>query len=200
MKPSEIIIGITGGIAAYKTATLVSRLVQDGHGVSAVMTPSAHQFIGPATVAALTGRPVYSGIFEGQDRHPLGPHIEIARNADLLCIAPATADFLGKTANGLSDSLLSTLYLCFRGPVLMAPAMNCEMWEKAAVQRNIQTLQQDGVQMIGPNEGWLSAGRRVPDGCQNLMKSTRPFNPDSELRVNAFRPTRVTKGGILPNG
>ena len=160
MKHAEIIIGITGGIAAYKTAMLVSRLVQDGHGVSVVMTPSAQHFLGPATVTALTGRPVYSGIFEGQDNHPLGPHIEIARNADLLCIAPATADFLGKAANGLSDSLLSTLYLCFRGPVLMAPAMNCEMWEKAAVQRNVETLKQDGVQLIGPNEGWLSCRQK----------------------------------------
>ncbi len=160
MAKSEIIIGVTGGIAAYKSAALVSHLVQADYGVRVVMTPSAHQFIGAATMAALTGRPVYSEIFAGQDAHPLGPHIEIARDADLLCVAPATADFLGKAAHGLADSLLSTLYLCFQGPVLMAPAMNCEMWEKSAVQRNMKTLTLDGVHMIGPNEGWLSCRQK----------------------------------------
>ncbi|MDG1807951.1 MAG: flavoprotein [Pirellulaceae bacterium] len=160
MVKAEIIMGVTGGIAAYKSAALVSHLVQANYGVRVVMTPSAHQFIGQATMAALTGRPVYTEIFAGQDAHPLGPHIEFARDADLLCVAPATADFLGKAANGLADSLLSTLYLCFQGPVLMAPAMNCEMWEKPAVQRNIETLRSDGVHLIGPNEGWLSCRQK----------------------------------------
>lgn len=160
MADQEIIVGVTGGIAAYKSAMLVSQLVQSGYGVRVVMTRSAHQFIGTATFAALTGRPVYTGMFDGQEEFPLGPHIELARKSDLLCIAPATADFIGKAANGISESLLTTLYLCFEGPVMMAPAMNCEMWEKPSVQRNIETLRQDGIQLIGPNEGWLSCRRK----------------------------------------
>ena len=160
MADQEIIVGITGGVAAYKSAALVSQLVQDGYGVRVVMTRSAHQFIGPATLAALTGRAVYTDMFDDQANMPLGPHIELARKSDLLCVAPATADFLGKAANGLSDSLLATLYLCFQGPVIMAPAMNCEMWDKPAVQRNVRQLEADGIQMVGPDEGWLSCRTR----------------------------------------
>lgn len=159
---SEILIGVAGGVAAYKTATVVSRLVQTGHGVTVVMTKSAQQFIGAATFHALTGRPVFVESFD-QSQHPLGPHIELARRADVMCVAPATANLLAKTAHGLADDLLSTLLLSFNGPVLFAPAMNCEMWEKPAVQRNVKTLQADGVTMIGPGEGWLSC-RQVGAG------------------------------------
>jgi phosphopantothenoylcysteine decarboxylase/phosphopantothenate--cysteine ligase len=162
MPDHEIIVGVTGGVSAYKSAALVSQLVQSGYGVRVIMTRSAHQFIGQATFAALTGRPVFTGIFDGQSEHPLGPHIELARTSDLLCVAPATADFIGKVANGISDSLLTTLYLCFQGPVILAPAMNCEMWEKPAVQRNVQTLQSDSVQLVGPHSGWLSCRRQGP--------------------------------------
>lgn len=151
----EILLGISGGVAAYKSAVVASRLVQAGHGVTVVVTPAAEKFIGAATFAALTGRRVYSGLFDQQD-HPLGPHIELARAADVFCIAPATADLLAKAAHGHADDLLSTLLLSFEGPVLMAPAMNSEMWRKPSVQRNVSTLQSDGVTMIGPGEGWLS--------------------------------------------
>ena len=88
--------------------------------------------------------------------YPLGPHIEVARRADLLCIAPATANFLARTATGMASDVLSTLYLCFQGPVVMAPAMNREMWAKPSVQRNVTQLTDDGVVMVGPGEGWLS--------------------------------------------
>ena len=118
------------------------------------MTPSAQKFIGPATFAALTGQSVVTDIYDSQ--FPLGSHIELARNSSLLCVAPATANFIGKAANGISDDLLSTLYLCFTGPIIIAPAMNCEMWEKSAVQRNVKQLKDDGVQIIDPQEGWLS--------------------------------------------
>jgi phosphopantothenoylcysteine decarboxylase len=151
----EILIGVTGGIAAYKTAALVSELVQSGVGVTVVMTRDATKFVGPATFRALTGRPVATRVFE-RDDHPLGPHIELARKAELLCVAPATANFLGKAAGGLADDLLSTLLLSFTGKVLMAPAMNKEMWAKPAVQRNVAQLVEDGVQMIGPGAGWQS--------------------------------------------
>jgi phosphopantothenoylcysteine decarboxylase len=153
----ELIIGVSGGIAAYKTAALVSSLVQEGHGVSVVMTRAARKFVGPATFRALTGRPVASDSF---DRHfPLGAHIELVEKADLMCIAPASADLLAKAACGLADDLLSTLLLSFTGPVLMAPAMNSAMWEKPSVQRNIATLRGDGVHFVDPQSGWQSCRR-----------------------------------------
>ncbi len=151
---SKIVIGVSGGIAAFKSAALVSELVQQGHEVDVVMTHAAKQFIGPATFTALTGRPVAMKTFDS--RFPLGAHIELARGADVLCIAPATANFLAKAAQGIADDLLSTLYLCFTTPVLMAPAMNNEMWIKPAVQRNLAQLKTDGVRIIEPQTGWLS--------------------------------------------
>jgi phosphopantothenoylcysteine decarboxylase/phosphopantothenate--cysteine ligase len=154
MSDREIIVGVAGGIAAYKTADLVSKLAQAGHAVSVVMTKGATKFVGEATFAALSGRPVATDLFDPS--FPLGAHIELARRAQTLCIAPATADFMGKCANGLADDLLSTLYLCFEGPVFMAPAMNNEMWKKPSVQRTVGQLSEDGVTMIGPAEGWLS--------------------------------------------
>jgi len=151
---TQILIGITGGIASYKTASLVSELIQNGNQVDVVMTQAALQFIGTATFTALTGTPVATNTFDVA--FPLGAHIELARKSDLLCVAPATANFLAKAANGIADDLLSTLYLCFTGPILMAPAMNNEMWEKSAVQRNVDQLRSDGVNFIEPQEGWLS--------------------------------------------
>ena len=150
----EILIGVCGGVSAYKTAALVSRLVQDGHGVTVVMTLSAKRFIGPATFRALTGRDVVRDLFD--PRFPLGAHIELARSADLLCVAPATANLMAKAANGMADDLLSTLLLSFNGPKLLAPAMNTEMWANVAVQRNVEQLKVDGYQFIGPDSGWLS--------------------------------------------
>ena len=151
----EIVVGVSGGIAAYKTAALVSDLVQSGIGVTAVMTRAATKFVGPATFRALTGRRVYTKVFEG-DEFPLGPHIELARQADLLCVAPATANFMAQAAHGLADDLLSTLLLSFTGPVVVAPAMNTEMWEKPAVQRNLEQIREDGLHIVDPKAGWLS--------------------------------------------
>jgi phosphopantothenoylcysteine decarboxylase/phosphopantothenate--cysteine ligase len=154
----ELIIGVTGGIAAYKTAALVSSLVQHGHGVSVVMTRAARKFIGPATFRALTGRPVAIDSFDAH--FPLGAHIELADRAELLCIAPASADILAKAAMGAADDLLSTLLLSFTGPVVFAPAMNSAMWEKPSTQRNIATLRQDGFHFVDPGEGWQSCRRQ----------------------------------------
>ncbi|MEX0793227.1 MAG: flavoprotein [Pirellulaceae bacterium] len=154
MSLARVVIGITGGVAAYKAAALVSMLAKGDYEVTVVMTESATKFVGTATLMALSGRPVVTGMFD--PAFPLGPHIEVARRADLLCIAPATADFMGKAAHGLADDLLSTLYLAFTKPIIMAPAMNREMWAKPVVQRNVEILKQDGVQMVGPGEGWLS--------------------------------------------
>jgi phosphopantothenoylcysteine decarboxylase len=158
MKGRELLIGVTGGIAAYKTAALVSQLVQAGAGVTVVMTRSATKLVAPQTFAALTGRPVELRVF-GRGAHP---HIEAAQRAELLCIAPATANILAKAACGLADDLLSTILLAFDGPVLMAPAMNSIMWQKPAVQRNLAQLRADGIVMIEPGEGHLSCGMYGP--------------------------------------
>lgn len=175
MKGREIVVGVAGGIAAYKSAALVSRLVQAGAGVTVVMTEAAEAFVGPATFAALTGRPVARKVFD-EAQFPLGAHVTLAERAELLVVAPASADFLAKAAHGLADDLLSTLYLAFNGPVLMAPAMNTAMWEQPAVQRNISQLKADGVQFIDPESGWLScrqvgAGRMaVPEKIVEVVK------------------------------
>ena len=157
MAAPEVVLGVTGGIAAYKAADLCSRMVQAGCAVSVVLTHSARQFIGPATFAALTNRPVHTHVFDTGE-FPQGPHIGLARRADVLVVAPATAATLARCAQGLADDLLTTLYLAFPGPVLMAPAMNCEMWANPAVQRNVNQLRADGVGIVDPAEGWLSCG------------------------------------------
>src|SRR5207237_2983950 len=127
-----------------------------------VMTAAAEHFIGAATFAALTGRPVARDTFD-EIQFPLGAHVTLAERSQLLLIAPASADFLAKAAHGLADDLLSTLYLAFTGRVLMSPAMNTAMWEKPAVQRNIDQLRSDGVQFVEPGSGWLSC-RQVGAG------------------------------------
>jgi phosphopantothenoylcysteine decarboxylase/phosphopantothenate--cysteine ligase len=155
----EIVLGVTGGVAAYKAADLCSRLVQAGARVSVVMTASSRRFIGVTTFEALSNRPVHCHRFRPQE-HRLGEHIGLARRAELLVVAPATAASLARFACGLADDLLSTLYLAFTGPVLVAPAMNCEMWAKPAVQRNVSVLRGDGVHFAEPGIGWLSCGVR----------------------------------------
>ena len=125
------------------------------------MTASACEFIGPATLAALSGRPIAEHVFASQE-YPLGAHIDLARRAHSLCVAPATANLMAKAASGLADDLLSTLLLSFTGPVLLAPAMNPEMWEKPAVQRNVRQLREDGYHLVGPGDGWLSCRQQGP--------------------------------------
>ena len=154
MNGRKVLIGVSGGIAAFKTAALVSRLVQAGASVSVVMTRAATKLVGPRTFEALSGRPVRTSVF-GPGSHP---HIELAEAAEVFCIAPATANVLAKTACGLADDLLSTTYLSFAGPVIMAPAMNDKMWQQPAVQRNVARLRADGVVLIDPEEGYLSCG------------------------------------------
>jgi phosphopantothenoylcysteine decarboxylase/phosphopantothenate--cysteine ligase len=158
MTGREILLGVTGGIAAYKSADLASKLVQGGARVTVVMTEAAGQFIGATTFEALTGRPVYCELFSPKE-HFIGEHIGLARRAELMVVAPASADFLAKMAHGLADDLLSTLALAVTCPILVAPAMNTEMWRKPPVQRNIMQLEQDGIDIVGPGSGWLSCGQ-----------------------------------------
>lgn len=158
MSRRQIVLGVTGGIAAFKSAALTSQLVQQQSEVTVVLTSAAREFVGAPTFAALTGRPVATCLFDPQ--YPLGAHIQLADWANALCIAPASADFLGKMAQGLADDLLSTLYMCFDGPVIVAPAMNDRMWLHAAVQRNVAQLQADGVHIVEPQAGWLSCRQK----------------------------------------
>lgn len=157
----EILLGVSGGVAAYKAAELTSRLVQSGAKVSVVLTDAAQHFIGATTFEALTGRPVYRDGFAPRE-HFQGEHIGLAQRAELFVVAPATADYLAKVANGLADDLLSTLALTVTCPALFAPAMNADMWAKPAVQRNVARLTEDGVQLVGPGSGWLSCGQVGP--------------------------------------
>ncbi|MFH5803851.1 flavoprotein [Alienimonas sp. DA493] len=158
MRGREILLGVCGGVAAYKTADLCSKLVQAGAGVTVVMTRGAGRFIGATTFEALTNRPVYTEVYAPKE-HPRGEHIGLAERAELFVVAPATAHFLAKAALGLADDLLSTLVLTCECPALFAPAMNTAMWEKPSVQRNVATLREDGHGLVGPGEGWLSCGR-----------------------------------------
>jgi phosphopantothenoylcysteine decarboxylase/phosphopantothenate--cysteine ligase len=161
LQDKEILLGVTGGIAAYKAADLCSKLVQRGARVSVILTESAHQFIGPVTFEALTGRPVNSDPFQAQE-HFRGEHIGLAQRANLAIVAPATAASIARLAYGLSDDLLITTLLVATCPVLLAPAMNSDMWAKPSVQRNVRLLQEDGHHLVGPEDGWLSCGQIGP--------------------------------------
>jgi phosphopantothenoylcysteine decarboxylase len=173
---SEIVLGVTGGIAAYKAAALASLLVQRGAGVTAVLTRNARRFVGEPTFAALTGRPVAVKSFDPRT-FPLGAHIELAARADLVVVAPASADFLAKLAAGAADDLLTTLALCAECPLVLAPAMNSAMWAKPAVQRNVDRVAADGAHVIPPGSGWLScrtegAGRMAePDAIAAVIET-----------------------------
>ena len=156
----RILLGVTGGIAAYKAADLARLLTKRGHTVRCVLTEAGARFITPLTLASLTGEPV-SGA--NPDRaewrpSPVIEHIELARWADVVCVAPATADILGKTANGLADDLLSTILLAARVPVLWAPAMNTSMWDHPAVQANVERLRDFGHRIVEPVGGLLACG------------------------------------------
>ncbi len=159
LKDKEILLGVTGGIAAYKAADLCSKLVQQDAKVSVVMTVSAEQFIGRTTFEALTNRPVHCDPFEVQEYFK-GEHIGVGQRADFAIVAPATAASLARLAIGLSDDLLTTTLLVVTCPVFLAPAMNCDMWAKNQVQRNVQQLQDDGYHIIDPEEGWLACRQK----------------------------------------
>lgn len=150
-----VLLAVGGGIAAYKSAFLCSRLVQCGYDVRVVMTRAAGEFVGASALAALSGKPVGQEVFDG-GRYPLGAHIELAADVDLMVVAPTTANMLAKFATGIADDLVSTLYLQVDGPVLLAPAMSAAMWSKPSVQRNVVQLRDDGCHFVGPESGWLS--------------------------------------------
>ena len=153
----NIILAVTGGIAAYKSAILVRRLKDFGFDVRVVMTQGAQAFITPLTFQALSGNPVHTELLDPEAEAGMG-HIELARWADLVLVAPASCDSIAKFANGLADDLLSTLYLATKAPVWIAPAMNQQMWAAKATQRNLQTLVEDGLHVIMPDAGEQACG------------------------------------------
>lgn len=166
MGPNRVILGVGGGIAAYKSAELARALMQSDIRVQVVMTSGAQKFIRPLTFAALTGRKVITGIFSsGSAEDTLSSaieHIGVAQDNDLLVVAPATADLLAKFAQGLADDFLSTLYLSFTGRVVLAPSMNTNMWQHAATQANVETLIKRGHRFVEPDSGYLACGMVGP--------------------------------------
>jgi phosphopantothenoylcysteine decarboxylase/phosphopantothenate--cysteine ligase len=154
---AEVLLGVTGGIAAYKAVDVLRGLQRRGHGVSVVMTRSAARFVGPPTFAALSGRPVGTSLFEVEGQPGYG-HLDLARAADLMLVAPASANTLARMAAGLGDGLLLSCYLAFTGPVLVAPAMNTRMWLHPATRDNLERLRTRGVQVIPPGTGLLADG------------------------------------------
>src|SRR5215467_2345671 len=162
----QITLGVTGGVAAYKAAELVRRLQQEGFNVEVVMTRAACEFIRPLTFAALSGKKVITDLFAGAggeaNLESAIEHIAVAQRTDLLLVAPATADILAKFSRGISDDFLSTLYLATTAPVMVAPAMNVNMWNHPATQENLERLRSRGVLVVNPDEGYLACGLTGP--------------------------------------
>src|SRR5579862_5968589 len=158
----RVALGISGGVAAYKAAELVRRLQQERIDVQAVMTRGAQEFVRPLTFAALTGQKVIAELFGGETAaanvESAIEHIAVAQRIDLLVVAPATANVIAKMARGISDDFLTTLYLATTAPVVVAPAMNVNMWEHPATQENVETLRARGVHVVSPEEGYLACG------------------------------------------
>ncbi len=161
MRGKNILLIIGGGIAAYKSLELVRRLSERGIGTRAILTKAGAEFVTPLSVAALTGEKVHSALFSLTDEAEMG-HIELSRSADLVVVAPATADLMAKMANGLANDLASTTLLATDKKVLMAPAMNVRMWQSPSVMRNRATLERDGVLFVGPNDGEMACGEFGP--------------------------------------
>jgi phosphopantothenoylcysteine decarboxylase/phosphopantothenate--cysteine ligase len=155
----KIILGVGGGIAAYKSAEVARLLMQEGHAVQAVMTRAAQEFISPLTFAALTGRKTLTDLFAMESAIE---HIAVAQENELMAIAPATADLIARLAHGLADDFLTTLYLAFTGPVVVAPSMNSNMWLHAATQANLETLRRRGHRIVEPDSGYLACGMTGP--------------------------------------
>jgi len=157
LKGKRILLGLTGGIAAYKAAELARLFMKAGCDVRAVLTAAAERFIGAATLQALTGQTAWTDLWDARVPDNMG-HIELSRDRDLIVIAPASADFLAKVVHGIADDLLSTLVLARRCPLMVAPAMNVEMWQNRATQRNVRALREDGIVILGPAAGDQACG------------------------------------------
>lgn len=192
---AEILLGVSGGIAAYKAVDVLRILQRRGHDVSVVMTHNATRFIGEATFASLSGRPVGVDLF-GRPQEPGYDHLDFARRADLMLVCPASANTLAQMAAGLGDGLLATSFLAFEGPVVVAPAMNTKMWENAATIENLATLARRGIHIVPPESGLLADGDvgmgRLAEPAEICDRAEAALGVSTEL---AGRRVLITAGG-----
>src|SRR5258706_3590649 len=185
LKGKRILLGLTGRIAAYKAAELARLLLKAGADVRVVMTEAATHFITPVTMEALTGQTVWTDLWDPRIGDNMA-HIELSRDRELILVAPASADFMAKVAGGLADDLLSTLCLARRCPLMLAPAMNVEMWQNAATQRNAKTLREDGVLLSGPDSGDQACGE------MGIGRMTEPADVVADVQF-FFQPRRTAR-------
>ena len=197
----RILIVIGGGIAAYKALELIRLIRQAGNGVTPVLTDAGEQFVTPLSVAALAGNSVNSRLFDPEQEAAMG-HIALSRSADLVVVAPATADLLAKMANGIADDLASTLLLATDTPVLAAPAMNVRMWRHSATRRNVETLSRDGIAFVGPETGDMACGEHGPGRMAEpetiLNAIDRMLAPRKALPVKVIITSGPTREAIDP--
>ncbi|NOD92787.1 bifunctional phosphopantothenoylcysteine decarboxylase/phosphopantothenate--cysteine ligase CoaBC [Ruegeria sp. HKCCD4884] len=188
LSSKRILLIIGGGIAAYKSLDLIRRLRERGAAVTPVLTRAAEEFVTPLSVSALAGEKVYRDLFDLTDEAEMG-HIQLSRSADLIVVAPATADLMGKMASGLANDLASTLLMATDTPVLCAPAMNVRMWDHPATQRNLKQLQADGVRFVGPNEGDMACGEYGPGRMSEPLEIVAAI--EAQLTAGALAGKRV---------
>src|SRR3954454_21090026 len=191
----KIALGVCGGIAAYKAAEVLRLLQERGVRVQVVMTRAAQEFVRPLTFAALSGEKVITGLFEGGVGQPnldsAVEHIAVAQAIDLLLVAPATADVIGKFAHGIADDFLTTLFLATTAPVVLAPAMNVNMWNHPATQANLETLRRRGVHIVEPGSGYLACGmvgagrlaanELIVDAVLNVLQTSKDLSGETIL-------------------
>ena len=193
LENTRILLIIGGGIAAYKCLHLIRRMRERGADVAPVMTSAAAEFVTPMAVSALAGNKVHSALFDLTAEAEMG-HIELSRSADLIVVAPATADLMAKMVGGHANDLASTLLLATDTPVLIAPAMNVRMWTHAATQRNIETLTSDGIGFVGPNEGDMACGEFGPGRMAEPMEIIAAIEARLQKRTLAGKKVLVTSG------
>ena len=185
MHGKSILLIIGGGIAAYKSLELIRRLAERGVKARAILTSAGAEFVTPLSVSALTGEKVYSDLFSLTDESEMG-HIELSRAADLVVVAPATADLMGKLASGLANDLASTALLATDKPILMAPAMNVRMWQSPSVRRSAETLAHDGVLFVGPNDGEMACGEFGPGRMAEPLEIVAAIEKALKIRGGAL--------------
>jgi phosphopantothenoylcysteine decarboxylase/phosphopantothenate--cysteine ligase len=193
LSSKRILLIIGGGIAAYKSLDLIRRLRERGADVTPVLTRAAEEFVTPLSVSALAGEKGYRDLFDLTDEAEMG-HIQLSRSADLIVVAPATADLMGKMAAGLANDLASTLLMATDTPVLCAPAMNVRMWTHPATQRNLKQLQADGVRFVGPNEGDMACGEYGPGRMSEALEIVAAVEARLSAGPLAGRRVLVTSG------
>ena len=189
----RILLIIGGGIAAYKSLDLIRRLRERGDSVVPVLTRAAQEFVTPLSVAALAGVKAYTDLFDLKDEAEMG-HIQLSRDADLLVVAPATADLMAKMAGGHADDLASTLLMATDKPVLIAPAMNVRMWDHPATQRNLAVLKGDGIRVVGPNEGNMACGEFGPGRMAEVPEIVQAISEKFGPKPLAGKHILVTSG------